>query len=130
MLCSSLRSACTLAAFLPNIRSVEEAEREGIVLSPKIEQAMSDAGRALAAVGPSAAVPLAEYLAEDRPVPYSPLFRASDLSCRGDDGVEGRIAARAFRGADVLYRIELPSGRAVKVQFTLPVRFVLPDEDE
>jgi iron(III) transport system ATP-binding protein len=43
------------------------------------------------------------------------LFRASDLSCRGDDGVEGRIAARAFRGADVLYRIELPSGRAVKV---------------
>ena len=42
------------------------------------------------------------------------LFRASDLSCTGG-GVEGRIAARAFRGADVLYRIELPSGRAVKV---------------
>ena len=43
------------------------------------------------------------------------LFRASDLSCRGEGGVQGRIAARAFRGADVLYRIELPSGRAVKV---------------
>jgi iron(III) transport system ATP-binding protein len=48
------------------------------------------------------------------PTDVDVLFRANDLSCTGG-GVEGRIAARAFRGADVLYRVELPSGRAVKV---------------
>ena len=40
----------------------EGARREGTGVSPRIEQALSDAGRALAAVGPSAAVPLADYL--------------------------------------------------------------------
>jgi iron(III) transport system ATP-binding protein len=48
-------------------------------------------------------------------LPVDVLFRASDLRCGGEDGVEGRIAARSFRGADVLYRVELPSGRRVKV---------------
>lgn len=47
--------------------------------------------------------------------PVDVLFRASDLSCGLADGTAGRIAARAFRGADVLYRVELPSGRMVKV---------------
>jgi iron(III) transport system ATP-binding protein len=43
------------------------------------------------------------------------LLRASDLRCGPEGDVAGRVAACAFRGADVLYRIELASGRAVKV---------------
>jgi len=43
------------------------------------------------------------------------LLRASDLRWGGPGDCEGHIQARAFRGADVLYRVALPSGRVVKL---------------
>ena len=43
------------------------------------------------------------------------LLRANDLRWGGPDDCEGHIRTRAVRGADVLYRVALPSGQIVKI---------------